>query len=98
MTKAPQPSEVAKEHTKVNVGERNSLSTIQLPSTLSLTRTQDRGVDPMITTSSVIASTDTKAIAGSQTSSVEDDTYATANITRPKWEKRELQRFRCGNF
>ena len=34
----------------------------------------------MNTTSSVIDLTDTKATAGSQTSSVEDDTYATAMV------------------
>ena len=34
----------------------------------------------MTTTSSVIDLTDTKATAGSQISSVEDDTYATAKV------------------
>ena len=58
----------------------NKLSMVQLPSTLSLTRTQDRGLDPMTNTLSVIDLTDTKATAGSQTSSVEDNAYATARV------------------
>ena len=80
VTKATQPSVKAKKHTKVHVCEPNSLSTIQLPFTLTLTRTHDRGVDPMTTTSSVIDLTDTKATAVSQTRSVEDDTCATAKL------------------
>ena len=36
--KAPQPPEAAKKHTKVHVCVPNSLSTVQLPPTLSLTR------------------------------------------------------------
>ena len=55
------------------------LSTVQLPPTLPLTRTQEREVDPITTTSSIIDLTDIMATAGSQTSSVEDDTYATAS-------------------
>ena len=78
LTKALQPSEMAKKHIKVHVCQPNSLSTIQLPPTLTLTRTQDRGVDSLTTTSPVIDLTDTKATAGSQTSSVEDVTYASA--------------------
>ena len=80
VTKAPQPSEVAKKHTRVNVCEPNAPGTIQLQPTLTLTRTQDRGADPVTTTSSVIDLTDTKLTAGSQTSSVEDDTYVTAKV------------------
>ena len=53
VTKAPQPSETATKHTKVHVREPNSLSTIQLPPTLTLTRTEDRGVDPMWKTTSM---------------------------------------------
>ena len=56
-------------------------STVQLPPTLSLTRTQDKRVDTMTTTSSVIDLTDTKASVGSQICSVEDDTYATARVS-----------------
>ena len=81
VTKVPQPPEVAKKHTKVHVCAPNSLSTVQLPpAALSLTQTQDRGVDPMTNTSSVKDLTDTKATARSQTSSVENDTYATAKL------------------
>ena len=80
MTKAPKPPEAAKKHTKVYVCAPNLLSTVQLPPTPSLTRTQDRGVDPMTFISSVIDLTYTKATAGSQTSSIEDETYATARV------------------
>ena len=88
VTKAPKPPEAAKKPTKVHVCMPNSLSTVQLPPTMSITRTQDRGVDPITTNSSVIDLTDTKATAGSQTSSVEDDT------TPPLW-KGPLELTRC---
>ena len=80
VTKTPKPPEAAKKPTKEHVCVPNSLSTVQLPPTLSLTRSQDRGVDPMTTTSSVLDLTDTNATAGSQTSSMEDDTNATARV------------------
>ena len=51
-----------------------------MPPTLTLTRTLDRGVNPLTTTSLVIDLTDTKATTGSQTISVEDDTYATVKV------------------
>ena len=77
VTKAPKPPEAAKKPTKKHVCAPNPLSRVQLPPTLSLTRTQDRGVDPMTNTSSVI---DLTVTAGSQTSSLDDDTYATARV------------------
>ena len=80
VTKAPQLSEMAKKHTKVHVCEPNSLSTIQLSPTMTFTRTLDRGVDPFTTSSLVIVLTDTKATTGSQTCSVEDDTYDTVKV------------------
>ena len=78
VNKAPKSPEAAKKSTKVHVCVPNSLSKLQLPPTLSLTRRQDRGVDPITTTSSVRNLTDMKVTAGSETSSVEDDTCATA--------------------
>ena len=52
---------------------------MQLPSMMSLTRTGDQGVDPMTTTSSTVDQTDTRATAGSHTSSAEDEAYTTDN-------------------
>ena len=80
VTKAPKPPEATKTPTKVQVCASISLSTVQLLPTLSLTRTEDRGVDPMTNTSAIIDLTDTNATAASHTSSVEDDTYATARV------------------
>ena len=80
VTKAPKPPEATKWPSKVHMCAPNKLSTVQLPSTLSLTRTQDRGLDHLTNTLSVIDLTDTKATAGSQTSSVEDDAYAIARV------------------
>ena len=64
VTETPKHPELAKNSTRV-------------PTTLSHSRTQDRGVDPVTTTSSVLDLIDAKATAGSQTSSVEGAAYAT---------------------
>ena len=76
--KASKPPQAFKRASQVHVCAPNLLSTVQLPPTLSLTQTQDRGVDPMTTTFSVKDLTDTKATDGFHTSSMDDDTYATA--------------------
>ena len=76
--KALKPPPASKKTTKVHVCASNSLSTVLLPPTVSLTQTQDQGIDPMTTTSSTIDLTDTKATAGSLASSAGDDTYVTA--------------------
>ena len=68
-----------KKNTKVQVCAPNLLSTALLHPKMSLAQTQDRGVDPMTTTSSTIDSTDTKATAGSRASITEEETYSTAN-------------------
>ena len=65
VTKAPKPPEATKKLLIVHVCPPNSLSVVRFPTTSSLTRTQERGVHPMTTTSSIIDLTDTKATAGS---------------------------------
>ena len=77
--KVLKPSIAEKKTTKVHVCAPNSLSTILLPSKTSLAPTQDRGVDPMTTTSSTINLTATKATAGSYASSTQNEAYGTAN-------------------
>ena len=71
---------MGKKTTKVHVCTPNSLSTVQLPSMMSLSRTRDQGVDPMRTTSSTVDLTDTRATAGSHISSAEDEAYTTARV------------------
>ena len=78
--KVLKPPQTGKQITKVNVCAPNSLSAVQLPSTMSLTRTRDQGVDPMTTTSSTVDLTDTRATVGSHTSSAEDEAYTTARV------------------
>ena len=78
--KVLKPPLKGKKATKVHVFSPNSLSAVQLPSTMSLTRTRDQGVDPMTTTSSTVDLTDTRATAGSHTSSAEDETHTTARV------------------
>ena len=58
----------------------NSISVVQLPSMMSLTRTRDQRVDPMATTTSTVDLTDTRATAVSHTSSAEDEAYSTARV------------------
>ena len=77
--KALKPPIAEKETIKVQVCTPNSLSTVLLPPTVSLAQTQDRGVDPMTTTSSTIDLTGTKATACSCASSAENEAYANAN-------------------
>ena len=78
--KVLKPPQTGKKTTKVHVCAPNSLSAVQLPSMMSLTRTRDQGVDPMTTTSSTVDLTDTRATAGSHTSSAEDEAYTTARV------------------
>ena len=56
----------------------NPLFSVSLPPAPTFTRTQNRAVDPMTTTSSTVDLTDTKATAGSRDSSAEDEVYTTA--------------------
>ena len=76
----PMPQQMGKKTTKKHVCAPNSLSVVQGPSMMSLTRTQDQGVDPTTTTSSTVDLTDTRATAGSHTSSAEDEAYTTARV------------------
>ena len=78
--KVLKPPPTGKKTTKVHVCTPNSLSTMQLPSTMSRTRTRDQVVDPMTTPSSTVDLTDTRATAGSHTSSAEDEAYTTARV------------------
>ena len=55
----------------------NPLSDISIPPATSLTQTRDQGVDTMPITLSTLDLTDTRATAGSYTSSTEDEVYAT---------------------
>ena len=74
------PPVTGKKTTKVHVCTPNSLSAVQIPSMTSLTRTRDQWVGPMPTTSSTIDLTDTRATAGSHTSSAEDEAYTAARV------------------
>ena len=74
------PLPTSKKTTKMHVCTPNSLSAVPMPSMTSLTRRRDQGVDPMPTTSSTIDLTDTRATAGSYTSSTDDEAYTTARI------------------
>ena len=47
---------------------------------MSRTRTRDQGVDPTTTASSTVDLNDTRATAGSHTSSAEDEAYTTARV------------------
>ena len=67
------PPPTGKKTTEVHVCVPDSLSTVPLSSTTSLTRTRDQGVDPMTTTSSTVDLTDTRATAGSNANSTEDE-------------------------
>ena len=72
------PPPTGKKTKKVHVCAPNPLSSVPLPPAQTFTRTQNRAVDPMTTTSSTIDLTDTKATAGSRDSSAEDEAYTTA--------------------
>ena len=72
------PPPINKTATKVHVCTLNPLSDAPMPPMTSLTRTRVQGVDPMPITSSTFDLTDTRATAGSRTSSTEDEAYATA--------------------
>ena len=74
------PPQTGKKTTKLHVCTPNSLSAPQLPSMMSLTRTRDQGVDLMTATSSTVDLTDTRATAGSHTSSAEDEACTTARV------------------
>ena len=75
------PPPINKKATKVHVCTPNVLSDdAPTPPMTSLTRTRDQGVDPMPITSSTFDLTDTRATAGSRTSSTEDEAYATVRI------------------
>ena len=69
---------INKRTTKVHVCMPNKLSDTTMPPATSLTQTRDQGVDRMPITLSTFDLTDTRATAGSHTSSTEDEAYATA--------------------
>ena len=77
---ATQGGHTATDKQKSYVCSPNPLSDVPMPSMTSLTRTRDQGVDPMPITSSTFDLTDTRATAGSRTSSTEDEAYATARM------------------
>ena len=74
------PPLINKKTTKVHVRMPNPLSDTSIPPAISLTQTRDQGVDPMPVTLSTLDLTDTRATAGSRTSSTEDEAYATARM------------------
>ena len=78
--KVIKPPPINNRATKVHVCTPNPLSDAPMPPVTSLTRTRDQGVDPMPITSSTFDLTDTRATAGSRTSSTEDEAYATARM------------------
>ena len=78
--KVVMPPPTSKKTTRVHVCRPNALSAAPAPSTMSLTRTRDQGVDPMPTTSSIIDLIDTRATAGSRASSTEEEVYTTAGM------------------
>ena len=77
-SKVLKPPPTGKKTNKVHVCAPNPLSNVSLPPAPTFTRTQSRAVDPMMTTSSTIGLTDTKATAGSRDSNAEDDVFTTA--------------------
>ena len=74
------PPPINKRTTKVHVCTPNPLSDTSMPPATSLTRTRDQGADAMPITSSTFDLTDTRATAGSHSSSTEDEAYATARM------------------
>ena len=74
------PPPINKKTTKVHVCMPNPLSDTSIPPVTSLTQTRDQGVDPMPITLSTLDLTDTRATAGSRTSSTEDEAYVPARM------------------
>ena len=74
------PPPINKRTTKVHVCMPNPLSDTSIPPATSLTQTRDQGVDPMPITLSTLDLTDTRATAGSHTSSTEDEAYDAASM------------------